>query len=404
MPQFSAFTSFGFFEFSSQPSLHEQIYNLIPQLYGQPHDMTVVGSYEEAKRYALAMVFALMLTENRHAGNQKDPRTAYDLLPLLERDFLLTPGAKDSLQARQNALLAAMLLPGGAKASNVVQAVRTLIGNAFLAYVPNPAGQGHQTVHPTSPGTGPGAFKDNRLPAKLVKLVDPVSMTGAPLWVAYTALDPTTLPTVVWSPGASFQEGQFVLPTTTGANGFFFLASSDGQTGTVEPVWPSVVGQTVVDGGVTWTCAATVAPGLQKGDVVVVDPSNTLRMEKLTVTGVSFAPPTGQNVTPGNANLFFQARFASAHDAGVPITTGTIPYWWSTQRFNLIVATAAAALDPPSRTRLDGILAKILRGVSSWAIVAPSSTTPTGGTIGPLSAGMGMGTTTVGAVNFTNTN
>jgi hypothetical protein len=403
MPQFSAFTSFGFFEFSSQPSLHEQFYKLLPQLWGSQHDMTEVPSYDESKLYAVAGMCAVMVMELNHAGNQANPLTAYDLLPLLENDFLLAPGPKDDLTTRQNAVAAAMLLPGGAKASNIVNSIRKLIGSAFLAYVPNPAGHGNQTVVPSNPGAGPGAFKDVRIPARFLQLVDPVASLGS-VWCAYEALDTTTLPSIVWSPGANFSQGQLVLPTVANAGGFFFACSGAGATGATEPVWPTVVGQAVVDGSVTWTCVSTVAPALVAGDVVVVDAGNTSQMEKVTVTAVSNTPPASSNTTPGNGYLYFQATFTKSHDVAAPLTTGTAPYWWSTQRLNFLVLTLAGATDAPTRAKADRQLGKILRGVDTWALVAPTSTTLTGGTLGPFSAGMGMGTSPLGVIPYSNSN
>lgn len=457
--QFSAFTSFGFFAFSGDPSLHEQMYDLLPQLWGPQHDMTQVGSYEEAKRYMVAGACAVMLMELNHAGNQANPLTAYDLLPLLENDFLVAPGPTDTLQTRQNAVAAGMLLPGGAGAANVVNALRKLIGASLLAYLPNPAGHGNQTVVPSNPGNGPGAFKDVCIPAKLVQLVDPVAQTGQLSWVAYQALDLSTLPTITWSPAATFSEGQLVLPSAN-ANGFYFVCSADGVTGTTEPIWPSVIGETVVDGTVTWTCASTIAPALLTGDVVVVDAGNTSQMEKVTVVATSlptirWTPGTkfaiGQQILPSVDNgfvfvcqvagttgatepvwptsilgtvvdggvtwicistlpdvtpgyLYMAAVFFKSHDIGAPMTTGTIPYWWSTQRLNLIVVAAAAAVDAPTRAKLDRQLGKMLRGVDTWAIVAPANTTVTGGTIGPFSAGMPMGIAPLGAIPFNNSN
>lgn len=472
--RFSAFTSFGFFRFSSEPSLHELYYDLIPTLYGTAHDMTQQGSYEQSKRYAMAGILAIAHTELQHAANQANPLTAYDLLPLLENDFLLSPAPGDTVAQRGAAIAAAMLLPGGAKASNIVASARALLGALFLAYLPNPAARpavvggavagaggaialnvpnhgrsagetvfvagvlgtseangpwtvtvpdantllltgstfqnayksggsvaGLPTVHPANPGAGPGRFTDVSQPAFVLQLVDPVATLGAG-WCAYTALDTSTLPSITWSPGAAFTEGQSVLPTIAAATGMLYVCSGNGVTGATQPSWPSVVGATVVDGSVTWTCASTVAPSLKPGDQVVIDAGNTSQMEKVTITAFSTTPPVGGNCTPGQANLFLQATFTKSHDVGAPVSTGQIPYWWSTQRSQFIVLAAAAASDPVTRAKIDRLMAKIARGVDTWAIVAPTAVTVRGGTLGPLSAGMGMGTSPVGVIPFAN--
>ena len=467
MPLFSAFTGFGNLAFSSAPSLHSQFYDLLPTLWGTQHDQTVVGSYEEAKRYAVARKLALMSTELLHAGNQANPLTAWDLLPLLENDYLVSPGPSDSIADRQNAVASAMLLPGGAKVSNLVNSLKKTTASV-LAYLPNPAalqtaawtpstvvtlGQNiipatgpirtmfvctsggatgpveptwpivinqtvtdgvsvvwrclgaaaKQTVYPANPGAGPGAFKDTRIAAKFLQLVDPVATLGVG-WCAYKALDLTTLPSITWSSKASFSVGQSVLPTVVGASGFFYACTTAGSTGTTEPAWTTTVGSVVVDGTVFWTCVSNVSAALQVGDVVVVDPGNTVHMEPVTVLAVSNAANGAVNCTPGPTNLFFQAAFTKSHDVGTPMTTGQVPYWWSTQRLNYIVLTAAGATDQVTRAKVDALMGKIIRAVDQWAIVQPSSTTATGGTVGPLSAGAPMGCVPLGSIPFANSN
>lgn len=467
--QFSAFSSFGFFEFSGEPSLHEQFYDMLPALWGTQHDMSNEGTYEEAKLFATSGMCALMLTELKHAGNQFNPLTAYDLLPLLENDYLISPGPKDGVVDRQNAVAAAILLPGGAKVSNVVNTLKKSVGDAMLAYLPNPAqntltpwtaettyaggtkvipatgairtlfqgtvgtsgptepswplatgalvvdgsvtwtclgAAAPQTSFPTDPGAGPGKFSSTQNEAKFLRLVDPVASLGTG-WVAYTALDPTTLPSITWSPGASFSVGQSVLPTLKNANGFLFSCTGAGSTGATEPVWPGVVGGTVVDGTITWTCVSTVAPNLAPGDEVVVDAGNTSQMETVTVLAVANALPFTFDCTPGQANLFFQATFERSHDVDASMTTGQVPYWWSTQRLNLIVLAPSSARDPATRGKVDRLMSKILRAGDRWAIVGsniPGRGLQTGGTIGPLSAGMAMGTSPIGLIPYTNSN
>lgn len=61
-----------------------------------------------------------------------------------------------------------------------------------------------------------------------------------------------------WIAGLAVNTGQVVAPTSV--NGFVFeVTSAAGRTGTIEPNWPLVDGNTVVDGTVTWTARTAQA-------------------------------------------------------------------------------------------------------------------------------------------------
>jgi hypothetical protein len=106
------------------------------------------------------------------------------------------------------------------------------------------------------------------------------------------------------------------------------------------------------------------------------------------------------NCTPGYN--YFQAFFETPHDVGAPITTGDYPYWWSTQRLAYVVVSAAAAINRPLRAKLDALLSKIARTTDPWDIVQATTTTASGGTVGPLVVGGAMGTQSIGSITFEN--
>jgi hypothetical protein len=327
MPVLSAFTPCGALACSSVPSRIEQFYRQLPTLWGSELDFTPgVATYDEAKLYAVARMLGLALGELEHAGNQAYPLRAYDLLPLLELDLLLTPGPLDTVQARQSAVAAAELLPRGEIASNVTNALRTLLGAPnFFAYVRAPGGN-YTTVNI-------GNFADVRVQPRLVQLVDPTVASGT-VWVGYRNWDASVVTPVLLNPG----------------------------------------------------------------DRVVVDAGNSATGETVTVIAVSGS--TQMNTMPGSN--YFQAAFAHAHGVGAPALAGNYPLYWGTGRLSLVVVSAATANSGAVRVQANALMARLTRAVEQFAIVQPSSTTLTGGTVGPFAVGLPMGISTVGTINYTN--
>ncbi len=56
-----------------------------------------------------------------------------------------------------------------------------------------------------------------------------------------------------WAASTAYTLGQIRSPLATG-NGFFYEVTTAGTSAATEPTWPTVVGNTVADGTVTWTC------------------------------------------------------------------------------------------------------------------------------------------------------
>jgi len=63
-------------------------------------------------------------------------------------------------------------------------------------------------------------------------------------------------------PNTQYSSSTFVEPMQ--ATGFSYEATVAGRTAAIEPKWPRVVGATVKDGSLTWTCRAPTADSLQR--------------------------------------------------------------------------------------------------------------------------------------------
>lgn len=111
---------------------------------------------------------------------------------------------------------------------------------------------------------------------------------------------------------------------------------------------------------------------LAKGDVMTVQLENLGLSERVTVASV------GSDA----AGLWFTATFTNPHDIGASAIVGSVPVWISTRRFALIIVKTASALDAEKCRRIDEMMGRVARGVSTWAIVQPSS--PGATTIGPF--------------------
>jgi len=57
-----------------------------------------------------------------------------------------------------------------------------------------------------------------------------------------------------WRAGQLVTVGAVIRPRTP--NGYQLTATVGGQSGNVEPIWPTTIGQTIVDGSVTWAVEA----------------------------------------------------------------------------------------------------------------------------------------------------
>jgi hypothetical protein len=92
-----------------------------------------------------------------------------------------------------------------------------------------------------------------------------------------------------WAASTAYTADDVVRPTT--GNGFLYRAVTTGSSGASQPTWPTTIGATVVDSGVTWSC---VGRGIIVFDITT-DPS----WPTFTATGIRYSVLSDR--TPGAA-------------------------------------------------------------------------------------------------------
>ena len=118
--------------------------------------------------------------------------------------------------------------------------------------------------------------------------------------------------TTIWSAGASLSLGAIVAPTSAN-NGLFFKVTTAGTTGSSEPNWASVIGQTVYDNDVRYVSFSSTFADLQS-----IKPSAIIELFTLQLSTALHGANTvyrfhagsnlnanGQIVWDGNAYLRF---------------------------------------------------------------------------------------------------
>jgi len=67
-----------------------------------------------------------------------------------------------------------------------------------------------------------------------------------------------------WEPNHPYDVGQIVRPWRRPGTGLEYVSSGGVSHGKTEPDWPGVVGETVVDGSITWTAQAITYDSLSE--------------------------------------------------------------------------------------------------------------------------------------------
>lgn len=179
----SAFTPFGLLRYSGDVPLAQKIYNDMVDAEGAAFDLSE-GTYEGARFIASAKAKAVAAMHVQKAANAVNPSNTYDLIPAWEERLGVVPGPTDTAQQRQATLAARALAPTGASMAAVIAALQTLLGTAFLAYLPTPLLTAIPCMYPTDPTTV-GSYVSNQIKQKVFSTTGPVALLGMATSVRY---------------------------------------------------------------------------------------------------------------------------------------------------------------------------------------------------------------------------
>lgn len=105
--------------------------------------------------------------------------------------------------------------------------------------------------------------------------------------------DVSIISVMAWGPNASILPNQLVRPSNGNETGLLYQnGATAGQTGPIEPAWPTPVGSTVADSSLIWT--GVVPPALSQ-DVIQ------------SVTWTQISPPDGTLVLSGQTHTSLTA-------------------------------------------------------------------------------------------------
>jgi hypothetical protein len=182
---FSAFHRFnGGFRFSSRVPHGRRIYEALKSGQGDTYEESFTGR-QSARLYAAAMSLAAAQYQIDRALNNASPLTATELLGKHEADYQIVPSYTQTLQERRETADARRKVTRGSRRESVEDALRTLLGDDFVAYETTEAGE--RVTWPATP-SAVGTFKRAGAPKKGFKLLHSVSRIGINQTVAVEAI------------------------------------------------------------------------------------------------------------------------------------------------------------------------------------------------------------------------
>lgn len=127
---FDRFSPFGIWGFSSAESPCKLVFDTLTESNGD----AVQGPVATAITYAMAMGLGVAGLQFQKANEQRNGDTCTDLLPDMERDYLLYPSATASMSERQVALSSAQSAIKGATPDAIDTALTAALGSYYISH------------------------------------------------------------------------------------------------------------------------------------------------------------------------------------------------------------------------------------------------------------------------------
>lgn len=189
--QFQAFARFnGGFRFSSRPPHGRSIYLSLREGMGDTYETDWEGR-QQKRLFAQSMALAAAQYQNDRAIANANPATATELLPQHERDSQIVAEYGATLAERRATADLRRKVTRGARREAVEDTLRTLLGDAFIAYEATAASDA--IVYPDL-ADRVGVFEAPGTAKKLFSIDANIARTEVPLTVPYTSLGGTEAP------------------------------------------------------------------------------------------------------------------------------------------------------------------------------------------------------------------
>jgi phage tail-like protein len=167
-----------------------------------------------------------------------------------------------------------------------------------------------------------------------------------------------------WTPAASVNRGDIVIPKPVSATGYYYQARVGGTTSAIEPTWPTVPGDDVTDGTVTWRCRQFGQPHLTAdatagGSSISVDDTSEFSVGQ-TVNIRDITTPEGEEIVidtvPDSTTLTFVTTLDNSYTMGDQATVTPAYDWYDDETgfiWDIPQIEDFAGVDP-SRIRVPG--------------------------------------------------